>query len=207
MQLPSSVRKYSGRRYPLLLDERSKRQALGSSGRKGSRSARLSLLLLVMVLLLAIPWPGIFYGLQVTLVPSGQVLVVLPFFLRHPFSLSYTHSIYLVPVVEKFEVQGTQIKLREIYANNWGVVEYYNISKAMITEKDQGKIWIEGIDLQLPKITMLIGSIGKQRLIWENRTYSLFSLTGPGEKLKIEAASLSPGKYLWERVKILSFSP
>ena len=145
-----------------------------------------------------------FYGLQVTHLPKAGVLMILPFFSHHPFSLSYTHSIYLSPVVESFEVEGTQIHLRGITTNHWGVVEYYNISKAEVTRKDQGEISIGGMDVRLPKITMIIGFIGKQRLTWENRTYSLFSLAGPGEKLKIESVSLSPGRYLWERIRFSS---
>ncbi len=157
-----------------------------------------------MTILMVIPWPGFFYGLQITHLPKGQVMMTLPFFLHHPFSLSYTHSIYLAPVVERFEVEGTQIQLREIITNSWGVVEYYNFSKAEVIQKDQGEIRVRRIDLQLSKMTMIIGFIGKQRLTWESRIYPLFSLAGPGEKLKIEPVPLSPGRYLWERAKLLS---
>jgi len=176
---------------------------MGSSGGKGSRFVRLSLFLLVIAILMAIPWPGFFYGLQVTHLPKARVLMTLPFVLHHPFSLSYTHSIYLAPVVESFEVEGTQVHLRGISTNHWGVVEYYGISKAEVTRKGQGEIWIGGINVRLPKITMMIGFIGKQRLTWGNRTYPLFSLAAPGEKLKIESVSLSPGRYLWERMRLL----
>ncbi len=176
---------------------------MGSLGGKSSRFVRLSPFLLVMAILMAIPWPGLFYGLQVTHLPKGQAMMTLPFFLRHPFSLSYTHSIYLAPVVERFEAEGPQIHLRGISTNHWGVVEYYGISKAEVTRKGQGEISIGGMDVRLPKITMIIGFIGKQRLTWENRTYSLFSLAAPGEKLKIESISLSPGRYLWEKMRRL----
>ena len=165
-----------------------------------SRLGKSSILFIVVVLLLAIPWPGMFYVLEVTHLPQGRVLMSLPFVLRHSFSLSYTHSIYLAPVVEKFELEGTRIYLRKISTNNWGVIEYYGLSDGAV-RKDQGEIEVKGIDLRLPGIRMLVGFIGKQRLTWDDRIYSLSSLAGPGEEVKIEPVCISPGRYLWERAK------
>lgn len=187
----------------MILDKGSENRILGSGGLKGFRFIRLSFILLAVVHLMVIPWPGFFYGLQVTHLPKARVLMILPFVLHHPFSLSYTHSIYLAPVVESFEVEGTQIHVRGISTNHWGVVEYYGISKAEVTRKGQGEIWMGRINVRLPKITIMIGFIGKQRLTWGNRTHPLFSLAAPGEKLKIEPVSLSPGRYLWERMRLL----
>lgn len=158
------------------------------------------ILLIVVGLLLAIPWPGMFYVLEVIHLPQGRVLMSLPFALHHSFSLSYTHSIYLAPVVEKFELEGARIYLRKISTNNWGVIEYYGLSDGAV-RKDQGEIEVKGIDLRVPRLTTMLGFIGKQRLIWDDRTYSLSSLAGPGEEVTIEPVCVSPGRYLLERAK------
>ena len=168
------------------------------------RSPFLSLLLLALILLLAIPWPGIFYGLRVTHVQKGQILLTLPFVFHHPFSLSYTNSIYLAPVLEKFEVEGTRIHLQEVSTNSWGVAEYYGLPGRV--RHNQGEIRMEGLNFQIPPITMMIGFTGKQGLIWENRIYSLYSLTGPGEKVRIEPIPLSPGRYFWEKIRLFAWS-
>ena len=170
---------------------------------KGSRFILPSLLLLALIFF-AVPWPGILYGLQVAHLPKGRILLTLPFVLRHSFSISYTHSIYLAPVEEKFEVQETQIHLREISTNSWGVVEYYGLPG--LAGQNRGEIRMEGLHSRMDHITMIIGFAGKQKLNWENRTYSLYSLIGPGEKIKIESTPLSPGRYFWEKVKLFSSS-
>ncbi len=179
-------------------------QGFLSRGGKGRRLVCLSFLLLGLILFLAVPWPGILYGLQVTHLQRGRILLTFPFVQHHSFSLSFTNSIYLAPVEEKFEVQGTRIYLLEISTNSWGVAEYYGLPG--LVRQNRGEIRMEGLHFQMPQFTMMIGFTGKQRLAWENRIYSLYSLTGPGEKVKIESIPLSPGRYFWEKVKLFSSS-
>jgi len=152
---------------------------------------------LVLIFLLAIPWPGIFCALRVTHLQSGQVLLTFPFFFRQTFYLSYTHSIYKAPVVEKFEAAGSAIRLREISTKSWGVVDYYNISG--ILRQERGEIKIQDINFKLPKLLLMTGFTGEQRLTLENRTYALSHMGEPGTILNVEVPDLPPWRYLWER--------
>ena len=154
---------------------------------------------LAFILFLIIPWPGFFCALRVAHSQSGQVMLTFPFFFRHTFFLSYTHSIYQAPVVEELEVQCSAIHLKEILTTSWGVVEYYNIPGT--PRQEGGKIRIGEINFRVPELTVMIGFTGKQRITWEDRTYFLDKLGSPGEALNIEPTSLSPAGYLWEKVK------
>ncbi len=150
---------------------------------------------LVLLLFLAVPWPGTFLALQVTHQQSGRTRLTFPFAFRHPFHLSFTNSLYLAPVVEKFEIVGSTIHLREIVTDNWGVVEYYAIPGKI--QKEGKMIHIKDVHFWAPKLSLMIGFIGKQRLTWEDQTYLLYALTEPGGILRLEAGPIPPWRYLW----------
>jgi hypothetical protein len=160
---------------------------------------RLGIVLIALALLFlsAIPWPGVFYALRVTYLQRGQDLLTLPFLLHHPFDLSFTNSLFMAPVVEKFEARGPAIFLVEIVTNKWGVVEYYDIPGKAQQEREE--IRIRDIHFQAPKLSLMIGFIGKQKLIWDRRKYALYELTEPGGILRIEVKNLSPLHYCWQR--------
>lgn len=153
--------------------------------------------ILVFILLLAIPWPGLFYGLRVKKGRSGQTLLTLPFIFSHTFYLSHTNSIYLAPVVEKLEAEGSAIHLREISTKSWGVVEYYNTPGSLHQEK--GEIHIRNIQVTVSELPVMIGFTETQRLIWQDRVYALYDMREPGGVLTIKASSISPGEYLWAK--------
>jgi hypothetical protein len=155
-------------------------------------------LLLLAVFLLFVPWPGFFSSLRVTHEQTGRELCALPFIGTHSFSLSFTNSIYLAPTQEKFEASRSGIALREIQTTSWGVVEYYSI-KGTVRE-EEGTIRIQDIHFHTPKLKIMIGYIGKQKLIWDGQTYDLFALTEPGAALTLEPVNLSAVQYLWEKI-------
>lgn len=152
---------------------------------------------LALILILVTPWPGILCALQVSHLQRGQDLLTLPFLLQHTFNLSFTNTLFLAPVVEKFEARGSAIYLKEIATNSWGVVEYYNIPGRI--QQEGGEIRIRDINFRVPKLSLMIGFIGKQQLIWNNQNYALYKLSEPGGILHIEVKSLSPGHYFWQR--------
>ena len=156
-----------------------------------------SLAVLVLILLLAVPWPGLFYGLQVKKGQRGQALLTLPFLSRHPFSLSYTHPLYLVPVIEKFEAVGSAIHFREISSKKWGITEFYNLPGTLQQEK--GEIHLRDIRFTVSDLPVTIGLTQTQRLTWKDRVYALYKMSEPGRVLVIEAHSISPGRYLWHK--------
>ena len=156
-----------------------------------------SLAILVLILFLAVPWPGLFYGLQVKKGQRGQALLTLPFLLRHPFSLSYTHPLYMVPVIEKFEAVGSAIHFREISTKEWGIMELYKLPGTLQQEK--GEIHLRNIRFIVPDLPVTIGLTQTQRLTWEDRVYALYKMSESGKELVIEAQSISPGRYLWHK--------
>jgi hypothetical protein len=164
---------------------------------RSSRVLPLSLLLLPIILLI-VPWPGFFSLFRVTHEQTGRELFALPFIHTHSFDLSFINSIYLAPTVEKFETSRSAISLREIQTTSWGVVEYYSIKGNIREEK--GTIRIQDIHFHTPRLKIMIGYIGKQKLIWEGRTYDLYALTEPGAVLIFEPVRLSPAEYLREKL-------
>lgn len=160
------------------------------------------LIIVTVIIFLSIPWPGIFLNLQITQVNNKKELVNLPFILHHSFSISYINSIYLTPVVEKYEIEGTLIVLREINTKSWGVVEYYNIIDADIIKKENGEICICDLNYIQSHILMITGYVGKQKVTIGKQIYSLSSLAGDGEKIKIESIPISAFQYLQKMLQL-----
>lgn len=157
---------------------------------------RLAIALLAIILILVVPWPGLFYGLRIK-EKSGSGLLILPFFRHHPFSLSYTHPLYIVPVMEYFETRGSTIHLREIITHQWGVADYYNIPGKV--QKEGSKIRIRDIQHSVSELLVIIGLTETQRLHWGDRQYALYKMAGPGGVLTIDAPRLSLARYLWKK--------
>ena len=132
-------------------------------------------------------------------------MLTLPFAFRQLFYLSYTHTIYLAPVVEKLEAKGPAIHLREISTKSWGAAEYYNIPGTLHQEK--GEIHIRDIQFKVTELPVIIGFTGTQRLTWKGRVYPLYELSKPGGILTLQAVCISPGRYLWEKAIISLSSP
>jgi len=151
----------------------------------------------VLILFLAVPWPGLFYGLGVKKAGNARALLTLPFFFRHSFSLSYTHSLYLVPVVEKFEAKRSAIHLREISTKKYGIAEFYTIPGTLHWEK--GEVHLRDIRFTVPELLVTIGVTETQRLTWKDRVYPLYKMSKPGELLILQTRSISPTRYLWQR--------
>ena len=159
---------------------------------------RATVFILGLIVLLVLPWPGLFYGLGVRKGESDRALLTLPFFFRHSFLLSYTHPLYLVPVVEKFEAKRLAIYLREITTKKYAIPEFSNIPGTLHWEK--GEVHIRDIQFTVPELVVTIGITQTQRLTWEDRVYPLFEMNKPGELLIFQTQSISPAGYLWQRV-------
>ena len=114
-----------------------------------SRTRRIGTVsILVLIVFLVVPWPGLFYVLGVKKEGNGRALLTLPFFFRHSFSLSYTHSLYLVSVVEKFEAKRSTIYFREISTEKYAIPEFYKIPGTLHWEK--GEAHIRDIPFNVP---------------------------------------------------------
>jgi hypothetical protein len=156
-------------------------------------------IVIALLILMGIPWPGLFGALRVTHGGSGQEILSFPYFQRHPFKISYLHSVYMAPTEERFEVKGNSISLLETATSSWAVIEYYGSSGDIRKEKDQ--IQFQGHRFQEPRMRLAVGFVGKQKFTWGEATYLLAELVPPGEILIMEAVSVSAGMYLWEHLR------
>ena len=168
---------------------------------RSQKSYRFLFLGFFLLTLAGVPWPGMFGSLRVSDDPGGRTLLRFPFILRHPFHLAYTHSIYVTPVVEKFAATPSAVRLQEIATQSWGVIEYYG-TPGVVREKE-GELCIQGIKFQTAQFSVMIGFVGRQRLIWKNQTYALYKLGEPGTVLTFKPQSISLAGYLWEKAFIL----
>ncbi len=164
---------------------------------RSRKSYRFLLLAFLLLTLLLIPWPGIFGSLRVRCDADGRTLLRFPFILRHPLHLGYTHSIYVTPVVEKFQVLPSAIRLQEIATRHWGVIEYYGVPG--ILREEEGEIRMKEIKFQVSRFSMMIGFVGKQRLFWGKETYALYERVQPGDVLTFEVQGISLARFLWEK--------
>ena len=155
-------------------------------------------ILVVLILLLAVPWPGLFYGLQVKKGQRGQALLTLPFLFRHPFSLSYTQPLYMVPVIEKYEAVGLTIHYREISTKEWGIIKFFKFPATL--QREKGEFHLRDIRFTVSDLPVTITLTQTECLTWEDQIYALYEMGAPGRALVIEAQSISPGRYLWHKV-------
>ena len=125
-------------------------------------------------------------------------MLFLPFMLQHPFDLSFTNSIYLAPTVEKFHVTGSEIRLDEIQTRSWGVVEYYGLPGVL--KEENGELSLQKIGFHQPRLRLRIGFIGKQKLVWNGKTYPLYEWSEAGDVLILDLVSLSPVEYLYKKL-------
>lgn len=162
------------------------------------KSSLRGLLSLAIILTFFWPWPGIFYALQVVHLQDQRTVLTFPFLRDQTFGISLINSLFRAPVLEMFEVRGKTIYLKGITTHSWEVIEYYNLSGAI--SQNRSEIKIQDINFKVPRLTFMIGFIGQQHLIWKNQEYPLYNLTAAGGVLLIEAESLSPARYLWQRM-------
>jgi len=161
------------------------------------RKAGLPLFLALTLFLFFLPWPGFFYALRVVQVQSQRELVTLPFLSGQTFAVSFINSLYNAPVAETFEVKGSEIFLKEIATRSWEVIEYYRVTGTI--SRRAGEIKVQDVNFRVGKLRLMIGFIGKQQLVWKDRRYPLYRFSQPGEILLIEARTVSPASYIWQR--------
>lgn len=104
--------------------------------------------------------------LEVATRPEGRVVWVSPVGPGYRFTLAYRHSIYDVPVEERFEVDARSgLRLREIRAGNEAAVQYYDLPGRI--EREGGYFVLGGIDRPVPEIPLLVDSVGRRVMILE----------------------------------------
>ena len=153
--------------------------------------------IVALILLFFFPWPGFFYDLRVVHVQSHRNLLTFPFLSGQTFDISLINSLHNAPVAEMFEARGSEIYFRGIATRSWEVVEYYRLAGRI--SRNGEEVRVEEANFRVGKLSLMIGFIGKQQLVWKNRSYPLYRISEPGGILLIEAKAVSPALYLWQR--------
>ncbi|HEX6595093.1 MAG TPA: DUF1850 domain-containing protein [Bacillota bacterium] len=119
------------------------------------------------------------------------------------FHITFTHSIHLTDVVEKYEVtEDKQIKQYEIVFEQFGIGMPANTEEAgEIFLYENGKYYIKNMNRLFPSIHLRNGkTVSNHRLIWGDRGEKIVSFNeyfDPGARLTLKIEKLS----LWQRLK------
>jgi len=104
-----------------------------------------------------------------------------------PFSLFYTHSIYLEPVIEEFRIKDETILLEGVRTKSPGVMEYYGFEEV----KEYHPVRQKFETLYLRK-----GSAEEQGLIVKERKIYFSEIGEKGDRIRLRAVSVPLGYYL-----------
>jgi hypothetical protein len=100
-----------------------------------------------------------------------------------PFSLSYTHSIYLQPAAEEFEVgEGEEIVLRGVRTQSAAVAAYYGF--------EDGRDYYP-VNRRMKSFALRLGMSEPQMIHYQSQKISLGKLGEKGDRLEIRVARMS----------------
>lgn len=99
---------------------------------------------------------------------------------------SYTHSMYMAPVREKFIIQNGRMKLVSVNTPNVAVLEYFGLNKENTND----------LDLVFDSFTIPVASIGGHSITVGNTQVDLWTGTPSSEKIEIRVGKINLFKYL-----------
>ncbi|MDR7481805.1 MAG: hypothetical protein QN183_10240 [Armatimonadota bacterium] len=150
-----------------------------------------TLVLAAAVLLAPVP------VLEVTHESTGRVLWRVPLRQGSVVELRYTSSLFRVPVVERFTVEGGRLRLVEVLSPADAVFEYLRMDPPYVRRGP----WLAATPQQpveLPAVVTRIGQTGQQRLRVDGAELALFRV-GTGEAVRIAVERRARGFALWGR--------
>lgn len=112
---------------------------------------------------------------------TGQVYLELPVKDNDRFSVSYIHSVHQTPVIETYEIRGTDIYVVE--------AEFYTFGAGMQTDypegvtyyyDDDGGIVCTGYNIYCKDLIYCVGKIYDHILQYDDTEYSLRDICGRG---------------------------
>ncbi|MBM4350326.1 MAG: DUF1850 domain-containing protein [Deltaproteobacteria bacterium] len=109
-----------------------------------------------------------------------------------PFSLFYTHSIHLEPVIEEFRIKDETILLEGVRTKSPGVMEYYGFEDT--TEFHPVRQKFETLYLRK-------GSAEEQGLIVKERKIYFSEIGEKGDRIRLRVVSMPLGYYFLRHFK------
>ncbi len=128
---------------------------------------------------------------------TGRLLWRLPVHDGTVVDLRYTSSLFRVPVIERFTVEGATLRLVEVLAPAEAVFEYLRMDPPYARREG----WLAAAPPQPVRLASLvtrIGPTGQQRLVVDGTTLALYR-AGTGQAVRIAAARQARGALLWRR--------
>ncbi len=169
------------------------------------------LCLLIIIVLVGI---GVNYPIQTALIfhdgESGELTAFLPLNKNDSFSITFTHSIHLSDVVEKYRVtDDLQIEQYEIIYEEFGIGMPHNALENEEFIYEDGKYHIRNMEHQFGSLNIRNGEVvSNHRLAWDNidsaQTYCEVPFNDyfePGTWYKVEVDWITLLDY-WEGERI-----
>lgn len=135
--------------------------------------------------------------LEITHADTGRLLWRLPVRDGTVVDLRYTSSLFRVPVVERFTVDGAALRLLEVLSPAEAVFEYLRLAPPYARRGP----WLAAAPpepVRLASLVTRIGPTGQQRLVVDGTTLALYR-AGTGEAVRIAVARQVRGVALWRR--------
>jgi len=106
-----------------------------------------------------------------------------------PFSLFYTHSIYLEPVIEEFRIKDETILLEGVRTKSPGVMEYYGFEEVKEYHP---------VSKRFDVINLKCGTGERQGLIVREKRIYLSEIGEKGDRIRLRVESVPLGSYLFD---------
>lgn len=118
---------------------------------------------------------------------SGQVYLELPMKDGDEFSVAYTHSVHLTPVIETYEVRDTEIYVvaAKFYTFGAGMQTDYP-EGVTYTYDDDGAISLTGYNTMCKDLIYCVSKLYDHTLTYNGQEYSLGNICGKGSLVRFE---------------------
>jgi hypothetical protein len=127
---------------------------------------------------------------------TRKLLAYYPVEQNERFSIRYTHSIHLTPVLESYFIKEDNIVQYELMYENFAVgMPSNNDDEGQFIEKD-GKYFITDMDRVYPYIDLRVGQVAANHtlIIGRNHEIPFTSFTKPGSWVRIQMHKIN----LWQ---------
>lgn len=154
---------------------------------------------LIFLLIIAVCFIPIFTSVVFYKEHTNEMLAYAPLKKNQNFSIKYTHSIHMSPVVETYEMtEDKEIRQVELMYEAFAIGMPSNAEgKEKFVNKD-GKYYIKNMSNTFPYIYLRVGKVAANHtFISEGDAVRMSSFTKPGSLLKIQIKKLS----VWEKWK------
>ena len=161
---------------------------------KGTAAARIGLTIVAAVLLFTL------YPLFFRVRPGGYLLVSddrtgrerlrLPLSPSEEFSITFVHSVNNTPITDVFDVTPAGlVRLRRTVYYDFGAGVPFDLNPGeSFSYAEDGAMIISGIDREVPRFVLFVGTVSDHTLTVGGRTFSLRDICGRNARVHIHWA-------------------